>query len=76
MITRKWLGFAKSFFNVEAQHTFVITCKYYNIIYQHQISNAYNNIIIMTLCTSVPMDLDVRMKAVMILAAVIIVSQW
>ena len=41
VITRKWLGFAKSFFNVEAQHTFVITCKYYNIIYQHQISYAY-----------------------------------
>ena len=30
IITRKWFGFVKSIFNIEAQHTFAVTCKNYS----------------------------------------------
>ena len=33
VITRKWLGFIKSVFNIEGAHTFAVTCKQYSLRY-------------------------------------------
>lgn len=69
MITRQWPGLIETFFSFEARHTFGISCKFItlNLLFSFFIISCPNQSI-------VPMDLDVKVKAVMILAAIIIVS--